>query len=78
MTFSKSQGETFEKKKYLNQNKPIFRHCQLYVALSVCSSKHDIKVQIVSAKNDVEKVYFKNVGFTEVLQFYSFFFCFVF
>ena len=68
MTVNKSPGETFDKiGLYIDQNKPIFWHGQLHVALSRCRSKHGIKVQIVGAENDVEKVSMKNVVRKKVL-----------
>ena len=73
MIVNKSQGQTFDKiGHYINQNKPIFGHGQLYAALSRCHSKHGIKVQIIGIKNTVEKVSMKNVVFKEVMKSYSF------
>ena len=74
MIVSKSQGQTFDKiGLYIDQNNSIFEHGQFYVALLKCRSKHGIKIQIISAENDIEKVSFKNFEFEEMLQFYSFF-----
>ena len=68
MMVNKFQGQTFDKiGLYIDQNKSIFEHSQLYVALSRCLSKDGIKVQIVGAKNDVGKVSVKNVVFKKVL-----------
>ena len=68
MMVNKFQGQTFDKiGLYIDQNKSIFEYGQLYIALSRCLSKDDIKVQIVGAKNDVGKVSVKNVVFKEVL-----------
>ena len=52
---------------YIEQNKPIFERGQLSVVLSRCLSKNGIKVQIISAKNYVEKLSAKNVALKVVL-----------
>ena len=56
MAVNKIQDQTFDTKSlYVDQNKLISGHDQLYIAISRCHSKHGIKVQIVCAKNVVVK-----------------------
>ena len=55
----KAQGQTFENVGIYIE-RPIFSHGQLYVALSRCVSKENLKIQLKYG-NKVENIVFKEV-----------------
>lgn len=69
MTICKSQGQSFDKVGlFVDQNRPIFGHGQLYVALSRCRSREGLKIQIVGGKSEEERNTICNIVYKEVLQ----------
>lgn len=71
MTINKAQGQTFEKVGiYLDE--PVFSHGQLYVALSRCNNRDNIKVHVKESEDQGDllkngKSFTKNIVYNEVL-----------
>ena len=67
-TVNKSQGQTFGKiGLYTDKNRPICGLGHLFVTVSRCFSKHGLKVEMVGAKYDSEKVLVQNVAFKSII-----------
>lgn len=75
LTINKSQGQSFNSVGiYLPRQ--IFSHGQLYVALSRCTTKENLKILVqeninsdcnIKQINNDSKLYVKNIVYTEVL-----------
>ena len=61
LTINKSQGQTFERVGIYIQ-RPIFAHGQLYVALSRCVSRENIKICITKEKK------IRNIVYKEIIS----------
>ena len=72
VTINKSQGQTFE---YvgINLQDPVFSHGQLYVALSRCKKRSNIKIFVKETSSQGHlmknlKVFTNNIVFREIFQ----------
>jgi ATP-dependent DNA helicase PIF1 len=65
MTIHKCQGQTFQRVGIILTN-PLFTHGQLYVALSRCRSKDNLKVQLSYHKTKEMKT--KNIVFRQIFD----------
>ncbi|XP_072153727.1 ATP-dependent DNA helicase pif1-like [Bemisia tabaci] len=69
MTISKSQGQSFDRVGiFIDKERPMFAHGQLYVALSRCRTKEGLKIKIINFDDDKNKNTAMNIVYQEVLH----------